>query len=159
MLTPGMVGVSLATVGWLRCSLYPPGRKNNTCHIGSISLCRHPLHMCNILGIVGSSPMTESLMVTAVLTSAFVLMSPAVIRTDGRFLSSAFLEFAEYVRRIPAFFPQLSLCRGKSTWPAHISSFQRNIADSVWFLSLSVVVESFDLFHKTGVLRAVMTRA
>jgi steroid 5-alpha reductase family enzyme len=103
--------------------------------------------------------MTESLAVTAVLALAFALMYPAVIRTEDRFLASAFPEFAEYARRTPAFFPRLSLYRGESTWTVHVSSFQRNIADSVWFLGLSVVVESFDLFHDAGVLRAVGTLA
>lgn len=160
MLTLGMVGVSLATVGRLWCALYISGRKNNTLVTsGPYSLCRHPLYVCNFLGIVGLGAMTESLMVTAVLASAFALMYPAVIRTEDRFLSSAFPEFAEYARRTPAFFPRLSLYRGESTWTVHVSSFQRNIADSVWFLGLSVVVESVDLFHDAGVLRAVVTLA
>lgn len=87
MLTLGMVGVSLATVGRLWCALYISGRKNNTLVTsGPYSLCRHPLYVCNFLGIVGLGAMTESLMVTAVLASAFALMYPAVIRTEDRFL-------------------------------------------------------------------------
>ena len=160
LLTLGMLGVSLATVGRLWCALYISGRKNNTLVTsGPYSLCRHPLYVCNLLGIIGLGAMTESLAVTAVLALAFALMYPAVIRTEDRFLASAFPEFAEYARRTPAFFPRLSLYRGESTWTVHVSSFQRNIADSVWFLGLSVVVESFDLFHDAGVLRAVVTLA
>lgn len=113
LLTLGMLGVSLATVGRLWCALYISGRKNNTLVTsGPYSLCRHPLYVCNLLGILGLGAMTESLAVTAVLALAFALMYPAVIRTEDRFLASAFPEFAEYARRTPAFFPRLSLYRG-----------------------------------------------
>lgn len=157
MLSLGMAGVSLATVGRLWCALYISGRKNTTLvTAGPYSMCRHPLYVCNFLGILGLGAMTESLFVVAVLALAFALMYPAVIRTEDRFLAATFPEYADYLRRTPAFFPKISLYRSEPTWTVHVASFQRNIADSVWFLGLSVVVESFDLFHDAGVLRAVV---
>jgi protein-S-isoprenylcysteine O-methyltransferase Ste14 len=158
LLTVGMLGVTLATVGRLWCALYISGRKNNELVTsGPYSICRHPLYVCNLLGILGLGAMTESITVMGVLAVAFAIMYPAVIRREDNFLASSFPQYAEYARRTPAFFPRPALYSAEKTWTVHVASFQRNIADSVWFLGLSIVVESFDLLHDVGILRAVVS--
>lgn len=98
--------------------------------------------------------MTESITLMAILAAAFAIMYPAVIRREDNFLASS---FAEYAGRTPAFFPRPALYRAEKSWTVHVASFQRNIADSIWFLGLSIVVESFDLLHDIGILRAVVS--
>lgn len=146
LLTVGMLGVTMATVGRLWCALYISGRKSTELvTTGPYSMCRHPLYVCNFVGIVGLGAMTESITLAAILALAFALMYPAVIRSEDHLLSRNFPEFDDYARRTPAFFPRLSLFRSESTYLVHVGSFQRNLADSVWFLGMTIVVNAVEL--------------
>nr|WP_315595040.1 isoprenylcysteine carboxylmethyltransferase family protein [uncultured Cupriavidus sp.] len=142
----GMVGITVATVGRLWCALYISGRKSSELVTeGPYSMCRHPLYVCNFVGIVGLGALTESIALTMFLALAFGLMYPAVIRSEERVLSKNFPEFADYALRTPAFFPKIALFRTDETWVAHVGSFQRNLADSVWFLGMAIVVDAVEL--------------
>lgn len=151
MVTLGVVGVSLATVGRLWCALYISGRKSGVLvDQGPYSMCRHPLYVCNFLGMTGLGLLTESLLITAILVSMFMLLYPAVMRTEDRFLSALLPGHAEYARQTPAFWPSPAQYRSANTWLVHVPAYLRNIADSIWFILGGALIESVDRLHEMG---------
>lgn len=151
MVALGVVAVSIATVGRLWCALYISGRKNTALVTqGPYSVCRHPLYVCNFIGLMGLGLMTESLLVVGILMALFLISYPAVIRTEDQFLCGRFPEFKDYLQKTPAFWPQPSLYRTESTWSVDVKVFLRNAADSIWFLLGCILIETIDRAHELG---------
>lgn len=151
MVALGVIAVSLATVGRLWCALYISGRKNTALVTqGPYSVCRHPLYVCNFIGLMGLGLMTESLLVVALLATVFLISYPAVIRTEDQFLSGKFPAFIDYLQNTPAMWPRPSLYKTDDTWSVNVRVFLRNVADSVWFLLGCIVIEAIDRAHELG---------
>lgn len=149
----GVLGVVAATIGRLWCALYISGRKSEELVVeGPYSMCRHPLYVCNFLGIAGLGAMTGSMIIVGFLVIAFALVYPAVIRSEDRLLARNFPSFTEYFARTPAFFPNRSLYRSERSWTVHLGSFHRNVADSIWFPLAALLFESLDQLHAEGIL-------
>lgn len=134
--------VTFALVGRLWCAVYVSGRKGTSLvTAGPYSMCRHPLYVCNFVGIVGLGAFTGSFLVLGLLASAFALLYPAVIKAEEQLMLDRFPEYAEYARTTPAFFPRLDLYRTPAEWTVDVRAFLRNVADSIWFpLSTMVIV-------------------
>lgn len=149
MVCAGVAAVSLATVGRLWCALYISGRKSVALvDQGPYSVCRHPLYVCNFVGVAGLGLLTESVVLAGSLVAAFALIYPAVIRSEDRGLAAGFPEHAEYLSRTPAFWPRVRLYRSERTWVVHVGAYLRNVADSVWFLLGAAVIEAMDRMHE-----------
>lgn len=149
LLLPGITGIALATVGRLWCALYISGRKSSRLvDQGPYSMCRHPLYLCNALGILGLGLITESLVITTVLTVAYGLLYPPVIRSEDRLLAESFPTHGDYLRSTPAVWPKVSLFRTDGTWTVHVGAFNRNLADSLGFAMGAAVVQFIELMHE-----------
>jgi protein-S-isoprenylcysteine O-methyltransferase Ste14 len=158
MVLLGIAAVSLATVGRLWCAVYISGRKGaELVDQGPYSVCRHPLYVCNALGLAGVGLLTESLVITGALALAFALLYPAVIRCEDRALSARLPGHHHYLQATPAFWPRFSRYRSDRTWVVDVPVFLRNLADSVWFILAGAFVEALDRLHEMGYLdRAVL---
>ncbi|MET0543111.1 MAG: isoprenylcysteine carboxylmethyltransferase family protein [Variovorax sp.] len=153
MTAVGIVLVSCATVGRLWCALYVSGRKGTSLvQDGPYSMCRHPLYVCNFMGITGLGAMSGSLLVSVALVLAFAMLYPGVMRSEERFLRGQLPGYADYQRRTPAFVPRPALYRTEATWTVDVRAFVRNVADSIWFPLLTIAVTAIDRAHAAGVL-------
>lgn len=111
-------------------------------------MCRHPLYLCNALGILGLGLITESLVITTVLIMAYGLLYPPVIRSEDRLLSQSFSTHGDYLRSTPAVWPKIGLFRTDGTWTVHVGAFNRNLADSIGFAMGAAVIQSIELMRE-----------
>ncbi|MEJ8858954.1 isoprenylcysteine carboxylmethyltransferase family protein [Variovorax robiniae] len=145
--------VSLALVGRLWCALYISGRKGTVLvKDGPYSMSRHPLYVCNFIGMVGLGALTGSLLVLTVLVAAFAILYPAVIRAEEQGMQERFPEYAVYARSTPAFFPQVALYRTPAEWTVNVRAYLRNARDSIWFPLMTAVIEGIRHAHSIDVL-------
>lgn len=158
MLIPGIAAVAVATVGRLWCALYISGRKSS-CLVdqGPYSICRHPLYLCNGLGILGLGLITESLLVTTALVLAILFLYPPVIRAEDSGLAAKFPTHEKYIRTTPAVWPKLSLFRTEGYWSVHVDAFNRNLRDSIWFPLGAGVIQFTELLHELRWLPKLIT--
>lgn len=149
MLIPGIACIAVATVGRLWCALYISGRKSSSLvDQGPYSICRHPLYLFNGVGLLGIGLVTESLVITAALCFAYLLLYPPVIRSEDRVLTVMFPTHVDYISSTPAVWPDLRSFRTEATWLVEVYAFNRNLRDSIWFPLGAGVIQFIELLHQ-----------
>ena len=146
MVLVAIVLVSLALVGRLWCAIYISGRKGTALvKDGPYSMSRHPLYVCNFIGMMGLGALTGSLLVMTVLAAAFAILYPAVIKAEEQLMQERFPEYAVYARTTPAFVPQVALYRTPAEWNVNVRAYLRNARDSIWFPLMTAVITGIRL--------------
>lgn len=150
-----LTGVFLAVAGFcgrLWCLSYIAGRKKRVLvTTGPYSLCRHPLYFFSLVGGIGLSLCTETLMVALLFVLAFALYYPHILRGEETFLSDNFPEYDSYRQRVPLFFPRWSnFTEGDVLINA--CEFRREIVAAGYFLSFIGVIEFVEILHDVNIL-------
>jgi protein-S-isoprenylcysteine O-methyltransferase Ste14 len=140
-----LIGMLLACVGafgriW--SNLFISGFKSKfLISTGPYSVSRNPLYFFSAIGMVGIGLTTETLSIPALFIVFFALYYPTIIhREEQRLLMRHGEAFAEYCRRTPAFWPQLSLYDEPEVYVMHPRAMRKNICDAFWFVALAAVV-------------------
>jgi protein-S-isoprenylcysteine O-methyltransferase Ste14 len=145
--------VTFALAGRLWCAIYISGRKGTALvKDGPYSMCRHPLYVCNFIGMVGLAALTGSLFMLVLLVAAFALLYPAVIRSEELLMQERFPEYESYARITPVFFPRFSLYRTPAEWTVNVHSYLQNISDSIWFPLLTALITGVRYAHTLDLL-------
>ena len=144
-----MLGVLLATggaLGRLWCAAYISGNKNGRLVTeGPYSLCRNPLYFFSFVGAVGVALTTETLAIPALLSLAFALCYPAVIRQEEERLAALYPEaFAAYRRATPCFLPSLANYREAERAEISLVSFRRALTEAIWFVVAAALCHALD---------------
>ena len=107
----GMFLVAIGSLGRMWCSVYIAGYKDRTLITqGPYSICRNPLYFFSAFGALGIGFCTETLTFPLAILTTMVLYYPLVVRKEERRLREYFgSDFDAYAKRVPAFFPKLSL--------------------------------------------------
>lgn len=148
----GMLLVGIATLGRAWCSLYIAGYKTSTLVTqGPYSISRNPLYLFSLIGVIGVGLCSETLLIPAILTIAFALYYPAVIRQEEKTLLEVHGEaFRAYMTTTPKFFPRFSsLCEPKE-YQVNPKIFRKHISESmlfVWVVGMLEVVEALHNLH------------
>jgi len=150
----GVILAGTATVGRLWCALYISGYKGSQLITeGPYAMCRHPLYFFNLLGIIGVGLASETLLIPAVLTVAFAVLYPAVLKQEERLLKSRFpIEYSAWAVATPAFWPSPRLMRQPDRWTVCPAAFMRNMMDSVWFVIFVGLMELVEALKSQEVL-------
>jgi protein-S-isoprenylcysteine O-methyltransferase Ste14 len=148
----GAVLVGAATMGRLWCSLYIAGYKEGTLiTIGPYSISRNPLYFFSFVGAVGLGLATETFTFGVLFALWFALFYPAVIRGEEQRLREVHgARFADYARRVPRFFPRLSLLVEPDTYTVQPIKFRNHLLDALWFvwgLGLLELIESVHVYQ------------
>ena len=150
-----LVGVLLAVTGFcgrLWCLSYIAGRKKRVLvTTGPYSLCRHPLYFFSLVGGIGLSLCTETLMIPLLFVVAFALYYPHVLRGEEAFLSDNFPEYESYKLRVPLFFPRWSNFTEGDVM-INVCAFRREIVAAGAFLSFIGVIEFVEILHDVNIL-------
>ena len=151
----GCVFASIASLGRAWCALYIAGYKNNTLvTAGPYSISRNPLYFFSLIGAIGVSLATETLLIPAVVIIFFLLYYPGVIRGEEKRLAKAHGEaFEAYRKKVPSFFPKFSLFQEPDTYVVNPKVFRKSISSALWFIWLVAILEIIETLHETGVLR------
>ncbi|MBK8065102.1 MAG: isoprenylcysteine carboxylmethyltransferase family protein [Betaproteobacteria bacterium] len=150
----GLALAGTATVGRLWCALYISGNKNTRLTTeGPYALCRHPLYLFNMLGLVGVALSAEGLSFAILIAATFAVLYPAVMAQEEQLLGARFgAEYQAYAARVPRFWPRLQPRQEPERWEVSPHAYFRNMLDSIWFVLLVGLVEVFEALHELGAL-------
>lgn len=153
----GLVLIGVATVGRLWCSLYICGYKTGTLITeGPYSICRNPLYFFSLLGGMGVGFASETLTITGIIITAFLLYYPFVIRAEEtRLRRTHGEEYENYVRKTPRFFPNISGLIEPEEYPVRPRVFRRAVFDALWFVWLAGILEFIEALHEYKAIEPV----
>lgn len=155
----GVILVAVASLGRMWCSVYIAGYKNNelvTC--GPYSLCRNPLYLFSMVGVVGVGFSTETLVLPLCGLLLFAIYYPFVIKSEERRLESRFgVAFKEYKRKVPSFLPRLSSFEEPAQYTVNPIIYRRHMVSALWFVWLVGILEVIEGLKEAGVLGHLWT--
>lgn len=142
----GMLLAAAGALGRLWCAGYISGNKNGRLVTeGPYSLCRNPLYFFSFVGAVGVALTTETLAIPAILSLAFALCYPAVIRREEERLAALYPEaFAAYCQTTPRFLPSFANYREAGRAEISLLSFRRAFGEAIWFVVAAVLCHALD---------------
>lgn len=148
----GMILVAIASLGRTWCSLYIAGYKDNRLVTeGPYSICRNPLYFFSMIGVVGIGCATETLTFPIVFIILFALYYPFVIKGEEKRLAQIFgVEFEEYTKRVPAFFPRLSTFAEPENYSVKPAVYRRHIFSALWFIWIVGIVDVIEGMKEIG---------
>jgi len=154
----GIVLAAIASLGRLWCSVYIAGYKTN--HLvtqGPYSMCRNPLYFFSLLGALGVGFASETLLIPLLILVAFVLYYPSVIKSEEANLMRLHKsEFEIYLKKIPCFFPKISLLNEPAEYTVKPKKFKIQIFDALWFVWLIGIIEIIEELHNLGFLLTII---
>ena len=150
----GCLLVGAAAVGRLWCAQYIAGYKTDVLIMeGPYSMCRNPLYFFSFLGGMGAGLCTKSLVLASVIAVVFIAVYPVTMRNEETKLSRVFGGVYDgYVRRVPRFFPKISLFSEPAEYIVNPKIFRREVFDAVFFIW---VLGLFEFLEELATLEAV----
>ena len=148
----GMVLVGIASLGRMWCSLYIAGYKDNRLVTkGPYSISRNPLYFFSLLGVIGIGCCTETFTFPIVFTILFGLYYPLIIKGEAQRLKQLFGgEFEDYVQKVPAFFPKISLLDEPQNYHVIPATYRKHIFSALWFIWLTGILEFIEGVREIG---------
>jgi len=135
--------VTAATVGRLWCSLYVRGRKSKRlCQDGPYSVCRNPLYLFSLLGIIGVALASERLAPMILLPALFSGYYLAVIRSEEKRLRALFgEEYEAYCARVPRIVPHVKGYSTPETAAVPVDHYLAGIMKAMGYLWILFLVQ------------------
>lgn len=159
MFLTGCLLVGVATVGRLWCSQYIGGYKSDTLVTdGPYSICRNPLYFFSFLGGIGAGLCTESLTLSVIIATFFVIVYPITIKNEENYLSRNFGRvYRHYVSKVPCFFPKFSLYREPTEYIVNTRAFRREVVDAMYFVWIIGFFEFIEELIKLGMIKTYIS--
>ena len=131
--------------------LHIGGRKNEILVMtGPYSICRNPLYLFSIIGVLGFGLMLQSLIYAALLTSVVFLIFIWTIRKEEAFLRQKFGEsYATYSDRTPRIVPtNIKTMNHARSLTINVQVLKRTFLDSILFVLLIPISEVFEILRE-----------
>jgi len=150
----GFLLIFTGVLGRILCTLYIGGRKNRELYQSGIySFCRNPLYFFSFLGLTGICLLSQSLALTLLGSSLFLILYRSVIISEEHKLLRLFpVDFPNYQKAVPRFWPT-----GLPKLPSQVLSvdtgiFIRSLSEVLWFLATIIFVEFIVYARGRGVI-------
>ena len=150
----GFLLIFTGVLGRILCTLYIGGRKNRELYQSGIySFCRNPLYFFSFLGLTGICLLSQSLALTLLASSLFLILYRSVIISEEHKLLRLFpVDFPNYQKAVPRFWPT-----GLPKLPSQVLSvdtgiFIRSLSEVLWFLATIIFVEFIVYARGRGVI-------
>jgi len=142
--------IVIATLGRIWASVYLSGRKSKVlCTSGPFSLSRNPLYFLSLIGAMGLSLLSESLVFVAIAAVIFLIYYNLIIRHEERRLRELFGEaFDDYCRRVPRLIPRLSGHQDDETLTIHARPLRQAVLDSSVLLWVIMILEIGKIIYR-----------
>lgn len=159
MFLAGAFLVGIATIGRIWCAAYIAGYKDGTLiTIGPYSMCRNPLYLFNLIGVLGMGLATLSWSFTLLFVALFALIYPAVIRAEEERLRRLHGKaFDSYRREVPRFVPRLQFVMEPESYVIKPRVLRRHLGDVLWLVWMLGIVASINYVHEHGMVPAYFT--
>jgi len=153
----GMILVGIASLGRMWCSLYIAGYKDDTLVTdGPYSLCRNPLYLFSMIGVLGIGCATETLTFPILFILLFALYYPFVIKSEERRLGQLFgAAFDRYTKKIPAFFPRFSTFSEPKNYLVKPAVYRNHMFSALWFVWIVGILEVIEGLREIGLMSAL----
>ena len=153
----GTILVAIASLGRMWCSFYIAGYKDNKLVTkGPYSICRNPLYFFSMIGAVGIGCATKTFTFPIVFIVLFALYYPFVIKSEEKRLRQFFgVEFEEYAKRVPAFFPRLSTFCEPENYSVKPAVYRSHIFSALWFIWIIGILELIEGMRKIGLFSSL----
>jgi protein-S-isoprenylcysteine O-methyltransferase Ste14 len=154
----GIILVAVASLGRMWCSLYIAGYKDRKLITkGPYSICRHPLYFFSMIGMIGIGCFTETFTFPIFFAVIYSMYYPFVIRSEEKRLKKLFgLEFEEYLRKVPGFFPRLSAFEEPHQYRVNPVVFRRHIFSAIWFIWVVGIIKAIEQMRQTGLFDSML---
>ena len=157
LFTLGMFLVAIGSLGRMWCSLYIAGYKDRVLITqGPYSMTRNPLYFFSTFGALGVGFCTETFTFPLVLLLAMILYYPLVVRKEENRLRQFFgSQFDDYAKRVPAYFPKLSLLSEPDTYTVKPLAYRRHMFSALWFVWIVGLLELAEGLKEIGWIPAL----
>lgn len=154
----GLGVIGAAILGRLWCTVHIGGRKaSEIVTSGPYSVSRNPLYVFSALAAMGVGAQTGSLVVAAVFGLATIIAFHIVIWREEDYLASVFGQgYADYVARVPRFWPRFSLYQDVETVVARPSLLYRTLTDGLVFFVAVPAFEAIEWAQSAGHLPVLL---
>ena len=151
----GVMLIIACVLGRCWAMLYIGGNKNDTLvTTGPYSLCRNPLYVFSVMGVVGFGFMLESLIYTVVLTSiTCAILLQAAMKEEG-YLADRFVEdYLAYRHSTPRFVPvNFRTFQTEPVVNVNVRSLMRCFWDAAFFILAIPTLELVEWLHKANAI-------
>jgi protein-S-isoprenylcysteine O-methyltransferase Ste14 len=154
----GLAFIGIAILGRLWCTLYIGGRKaGEIVSSGPYSISRNPLYVFSTIGAVGVGAQSGSLLISALFGVLCLTAFLIVAKREERFLAAQFPDtYPDYRRRVPRFFPKLSLYRDEPSLIVLPHRVYTTLMDGLVFFAALPAFELVEYLQETGVLPVLL---
>lgn len=155
------VGIGLIIVcvlGRTWTSMYIGGRKiEELVQTGPFSICRNPLYVFSIVGAAGIGCQSGSIILAGLCALLAFAVFAVVVRREEAVLRQRYGRvYADYMARVPRFFPRPSLWHDDPTLLIRPRRVAMTFADALVFLAAYPVAELLEHLQQTGVLPVLL---
>jgi len=153
----GLILLAVGVFGRLLSTLYIGGRKSSEIVTeGPYGLTRNPLYFFSFLGLLGLGLASANPAFLVVLVLAFALYYPGVFaQEEAKLLRKHGEPYAAYQKRVPRFWPRLTLTRKEPEWvEVSPDRFRSALGDAFWFVAGYIVLRAIAEAHARGALPA-----
>jgi protein-S-isoprenylcysteine O-methyltransferase Ste14 len=154
----GLAFIGIAILGRLWCTLYIGGRKaGEVVSSGPYSISRNPLYVFSTIGAVGVGAQSGSLVISALFGVLCLMAFSIVAKREERFLAAQFPDtYPDYRRRVPRFFPKLSLYRDEPSLTVLPHRVYTTLKDGLVFFAAMPAFELVEYLQDSGVLPVLL---
>jgi protein-S-isoprenylcysteine O-methyltransferase Ste14 len=152
----GLIGIGI--LGRLWCTVYIGGRKSaEIVDRGPYSVTRNPLYVFSTIAATGVGAQTGSVVVALFFGIATAMAFHIVIRREEHHLAGIFGDaYADYLGRVPRFFPKFALFRDADRVEARPERLYRTLGDGLVFLVAVPAFEAVELLQDAGWLPVLL---
>jgi len=139
-----------AGLGRIWCTIYIAGRKDRVlCTDGPYSICRNPLYFFSFIGVIGVFMALQTISLTLVAGSLYLLYYRRVIQSEQNRLAALFgPAFEAYQQTTPRFWPTFHnyhLDQLERTISTRI--VERGLREVVWFFIMILFIDLLEYIH------------
>jgi protein-S-isoprenylcysteine O-methyltransferase Ste14 len=153
----GIVLAGIASMGRLWCSVYIAGYKTDKLITqGPYSMCRNPLYFFSLLGALGVGFATGTFLFPLLILIAFCWYYHFVIKSEEAGLMKMHRsEFEIYLKKVPRFFPKISLLQEPDEYIVKPIVFKEHIFSALWFVWFPGIIAFIKGLHDIKILPTI----
>jgi protein-S-isoprenylcysteine O-methyltransferase Ste14 len=139
-------------------TFYIGGRKSHELVTdGPYSICRNPLYWGSLLVAVGVGLCFENALMLIALIAIGVPVHVLITHLEEKHLAERFpVEFAEYRRKVPRFWPRLGAYRSSETVVVSVRSIRRALFDTVAVLMIPEIEDLLEILHQQEIVPVLL---
>jgi protein-S-isoprenylcysteine O-methyltransferase Ste14 len=148
----GYFFVVICALGRVYCTAFLGGFKNRAIvDYGPFSVCRNPLYVCTIIGVIGISIISNHIVVMATAPLCIIAIYYFLVLREEGYLKEKFgKEYLDYYKKTPRFIPKFRLYHAPKTVEMVPRTLTSGVKDALlWFIAFPAL-EFVEYMHEVG---------